>query len=203
MYRTVFTEERIELTAKEFSGITSHEGIKDALVSKLKHNEGKCNANGYVKPGSIRLIDRSKGVAENGKFTANWIFDCKYACEVLKPVAYDPRDPDSIKSSVLPALIIDINETGAYCAVEEAIRVLLPRDYHAGNPAFDALKKGSTVRVRMEKHRFQTNDTYIMAVGTLHEGEATEEPMAAAVAEEAEAEEAEAEEAVTEAANTA
>ena len=182
MYRTVFAEERVELTAKEFSDLTSLEGIKDALVGKLKLNEGKCNANGYVKPGSIRLMDRSKGVAENGKFTANWIFDCKYTCEVLKPVAYDPKDPESLKTAVLSVTIIDVNKAGAYGALEEAIRVLLPRDLHAGNPAFEALKKGSVARVRMDKHRFQTNDMYIMAVGTLYEEELETATAAAAAA---------------------
>lgn len=169
MYRTVFIDERVELSAKEVSEIKSVEGIKDVLVSNLKRNEGICNANGYVKPGSVQIIARSLGAAENGKFTGNWIYDCKYTCEVLKPVAFDPKDPSSIKEAVLSVKIMDINEMGAYGHVEEAIRVLLPRDLHAGNPAFDALKTGSTTRVRMEKHRFQTNDTFIMAVGTLYE----------------------------------
>jgi len=162
-------DERIELSAKDFGGLTSADGLKDALVTKLKRNEGKCNANGYVKPGTVQLIARSMGTAENGKFTGNWIFDCKFSCDVLRPIAFDAKDPSSVKEAVLTVKIIDVNDMGAYGSFEEAIRVLLPRDLHAGNPAFNALKKGGTTRVRMDKHRFQTNDDYIMAVGTLYE----------------------------------
>jgi hypothetical protein len=168
MYRTVFIDERVEITAEEFSAVKSADNIRALLLSKLKRSEGKCNANGYVKPGSVQIIARSMGVAENGKFTGNWIYDCKFSCEVLKPVAYDPKDPDSLKSSVHSVNILEVNEMGAYGAVDEAIRVLLPRDIHAGIPEFDALKKDAIVRVRMEKHRFQTNDEYIMAIGTLY-----------------------------------
>jgi hypothetical protein len=34
-------------------------------------------------------------------------------------------------------------------------------------PEFDALKVGDTVQVRMLRHRFQTNDLFIAAVGEL------------------------------------
>jgi hypothetical protein len=191
MYRTVFIDERVELSAKEFGGLTSADGLKDALVAKLKRNEGKCNANGYVKPGTVQLIARSMGTAENGKFTGNWIFDCKFSCDVLRPVAFDAKDPSSVKDAVLTVKIIDVNDMGAYGSFEEAIRVLLPRDLHAGNPAFNALKKGGTARVRMDKHRFQTNDDYIMAVGTLYEGGPELAATAAAAAADLEEEAAE------------
>lgn len=166
MYTSVFIDERVEISAKEMNDVRSMDMLKDMLTAKLKHKEGKCNANGYVKPGSVQLLARSMGVAENGKFTANWIYDCKVSCEVLKPVAYDPKDPSN-EAAVLTVKIIKINKMGVYAVFEEAIRVLLPRDLHAGNPAFDVLKENDTVRVQMDKHRFQTNDEYIMSVGTL------------------------------------
>ena len=168
MYTTVFIDERVEVSAKEMNDVRSMDMIKDMLTVKLKQNEGKCNANGYVKPGSIQLLARSMGIAENGKFTANWIYDCKVSCEVLKPVAYDPKDSNN-EAAILTAKIIKINKMGVYAVFEEAIRVLLPRDLHAGDPAFDALKENDVIRVQMDKHRFQTNDAYIMAVGTLRE----------------------------------
>jgi hypothetical protein len=185
MYKPVFLDERVELTASEISEIQSLDGVKQALLSKLKRVEGKCNANGYVKPGSVQFLARSMGAAENGKFTGNWIYDCKYSCLVLKPVAYDPKEVDA-EASVLPCKVIAVNpKMGAYAVFDEAIRVLLPRDTHVGDPAFDALKEGAVVRVRMEKHRFATNDDCILAVGSLYKGPSSgdrEGPPAAAAA---------------------
>ena len=169
MYKPVFLEERVEITASEMSTIKTSEEAKHVLTEKLKRFEGKCNANGYVKPGSVQLLARSMGVAENGKFTGNWIYSCKYVCHVLKPVAYDSKEVDA-EASVLTVKVLKINKMGAYAVFEEAIRILLPRDIHVGDAAFDALKEGDSVRVRMEKHRFQTNDAYIMGVGTLYKG---------------------------------
>jgi len=199
MYKPVFLDERVELTSSELSEIQSLDGIKQALLTKLKRVEGKCNANGYVKPGSVQFLARSMGAAENGKFTGNWIYDCKYSCLVLKPVAYDPKEVDA-EASVLPCKVLKVNKMGAYAVFDEAIRVLLPRDTHAGDPAFDALKEGDVVRVRMEKHLFKTNDDCILAVGSLYkgppggpereEGKTAEEEEETAEEEEAEEEEA-------------
>ena len=191
MYKPVFLDERVELTASEVSEIQSLDGVKQALLSKLKQAEGKCNANGYVKPCSVQFLARSMGAAENGKFTGNWIYDCKYSCLVLKPVAYDPKEVDA-EASVLPCKVIKVNKMGAYAVFDEAIRVLLPRDTHAGDPAFDALTEGAVVRVRMEKHRFATNDDCILAVGSLYKGaQAAEEGKTEETEEEEEEEEEE------------
>jgi len=167
MYQTIFVDKRIELTPKELSDARTAEHIRDILVTKLKEQEeGKCNAEGYIRPGSIQLLRRSMGIAENGKFTGNWIFDCKIRCEILKPVAYDPKDPDNT-TSVLTFKVLDVNKAGVMASLEEAIRVLMPRDIHAHMPEFDALKVGDVVQVRMIRHRFQTNDPFIAAVGEL------------------------------------
>lgn len=167
MYQTIFVDKRIELTPKELSDARTAEQVRDILVTKLKEQEeGKCNAEGYIRPGSIQLLRRSMGVAENGKFTGNWIFDCKIRCEILKPVAYDSKDPDNT-ASVLTFKVLDLNKAGVMASLEEAIRVLMPRDTHVGMPEFDALKVGDTVQVRMLRHRFQTNDLFIAAVGEL------------------------------------
>jgi hypothetical protein len=77
---------------------------------------------------------------------------------------------------------------------EEAIRVLLPRDTHVGVPEFEALKLNDVVRVHMLRHRFQTNDPFISAVGEL--------VTATSVAESKSAEESEEEEEETTATET-
>lgn len=156
----MYLDERVALTPTELNIIRHPDEIKSVIETKLKEmHEGKCNANGYIRPGSVKLIGRSMGVAENGKFTGNMVFDCKYSCEILYPTA----------DMELDVMVVKVNKMGAYTVFEEAIRILLPRDLHLGNEAFDALEESKTVRVRLIRSRFQSKDTFIMAVGKLAE----------------------------------
>jgi DNA-directed RNA polymerase subunit E'/Rpb7 len=158
MFHTIYLDERIALTPSDLNDIKTSEGIHELLKMRLqKKHEGKCNANGYVRPGSIELIGRSMGTAENGRFTGNLLYDCKFKCQVLFPTA----------GTITEALVIKVNKMGAYAVYEEAIRILLPRDLHLGSTEFDSIKEGEKVRVRIERNRFGANDGYIMAVGTL------------------------------------
>jgi DNA-directed RNA polymerase subunit E'/Rpb7 len=158
MYHTVYLDQRIAITPAEINMISSPDSVKEILTTKLKEKfESKCTANGFVRPDSIEILARSMGVAENGRFTGNLLYDCKIKCDVLYPTA----------GSELPVMIIKVRKMGAYGHYDDAIRVLLPRDMHVGNKEFDEIKEGDVVRVRLERSRFQANDPFIMAVGTL------------------------------------
>ena len=160
MFSTIYLDERVALLPIEMNAVRSEDTVRDLLLTKLREkHEGKCNANGYVRPGSITLLGRSMGQAENGRFTGNVIYDCKLQCEVLYPVA----------GTMMSGKVIKVVKMGAYVVYEEAIRILLPRDIHIGNPTFDAMKEGDVVNVRIERSRFQTNDNFIMSVGKLAE----------------------------------
>jgi len=151
-------DERVSLTPSELNGVQTVDNIRDMIVTKLKEkHEGKCNSNGYVRPGSLQVLARSMGTAQNGKFTGDFVYDCKMKCDVLFPTA----------DSFLEATVIKINKMGAYAVFEEAIRVLLPRDLHVGNTVFDNIQENDSVRVRIKRTRFDTNSPFIMAVGVL------------------------------------
>lgn len=158
MFHIVYMDERLGLTPSELNMIHTPDSIKDIITTKLREkHEGKCNANGHIRPGSIELLARSMGVAENGQFTGQMMYDCKFKCEVLYPTA----------GTKIDVLVLKVNKMGAYAVFEEAIRILLPRDTHIGNTEFDNIKEGQTIRVVINRSRFQTNDPFIMAVGTL------------------------------------
>lgn len=158
MYDIMYVEQRVALTPTELNILTDADSIRGLIETKLRESyEGRCNSNGYVRPGSIKLLGRSMGCGENGRFTGNIIYDCKISCEVLHPVV----------GTVFDARVIKVNRMGAYAVFEEAMRILLPRDIHLGDAEFDALEEGATVHVRLERSRFQTNDNFIMGVGRL------------------------------------
>jgi ribA/ribD-fused uncharacterized protein len=54
---------------------------------------------------------------------------------------------------------------GIYVSYDDAIRVILPRDLHIGDEAFENVNIGDRVNVQIQKSRFQVNDTYILSVG--------------------------------------
>jgi DNA-directed RNA polymerase subunit E'/Rpb7 len=172
VYNTVFLDERVAVSPAEISEIETADDIKEILAVKLKEKyEGKCNANGFVRPDSLEIIGRSYGRSTNGDFTGNWLYDCKFKCSVLYPVA----------GMTLPVEVVKVNKMGAYGHFDEAIRILLPRDTHIGSKEFDEIEEGNKVQVRIERSRFQANDPYIMAVGA-HVVEAAATPPAAVAA---------------------
>ncbi len=172
MYHTVYLDQRIAITPTEINMISSAESVKEILTTKLKEKyEHRCTANGYMRPDSIEILARSMGVAENGRFTGNLLYDCKIKCDVLYPTA----------GSEMPVMVIKVNKMGAYAHFDDAIRVLLPRDMHVGNREFDEITEGDIVRVRLERSRFQANDPFISAVGTLLAGDELDAVPAAAL----------------------
>jgi hypothetical protein len=54
---------------------------------------------------------------------------------------------------------------GLYVIIEDAIRIMVPRDLHIGNEEFDAIELGDRIRIEIKKSRFQVNDTHILSIG--------------------------------------
>jgi DNA-directed RNA polymerase subunit E'/Rpb7 len=154
----MFMDERIYITPSENNSIRSVEGYTALLLEKAREkHEGKCNSNGYVRPGSVEILTRSAPIGENGKFTGNYTYDCKIKCDILYPLAGD----------IIEAMVMKKNDMGVYAVFKEAIRILLPRESHVGNLDFDSIELGTKILVKLNKTRFQVNDSYIMGVGSL------------------------------------
>jgi DNA-directed RNA polymerase subunit E'/Rpb7 len=159
MYKQVLLEERISINPSDTASKDSigTEGfIESVILQRLKTKiEGKCISSGFVKPDSLEILHRSMGTAENGRFTGNWIYYVKTQCKVFHPETNTP----------VTCKVVKVNKMGAYVVFDEAMRVLLPRDLHVGNEAFDALKTDDLVVVNILRSRFQTNDPFISSVG--------------------------------------
>ena len=174
MYHTMYLDMRSALTPKDVNEAASMEdGFTKLLESRLKNMlERKCNVNGYVRAGSVEVQQRSMGVAENGRFTGNWVYDCKFKCQVLYPTA----------GTHVKATVLKVNKMGVYAIFEDAdvrdevmIRILLPRDIHLGNEEFDRIEEGDKLVISLERSKFQTNDLFIVSVGRLVRREGAED----------------------------
>ena len=156
MYKPVVLEERVALNPTELSDKENTTNMNSLLLQRIKAKiEGRCISAGYVKPDSLEILHRSMGIAENGRFTGNYLFYVKLRCKVFHPETNTPVE----------CRVLKVNKMGAYVVLDEAMRVLLPRDLHLGNTTFDALSPEDTVMVQVLRSRFQTNDPFISSVG--------------------------------------
>jgi DNA-directed RNA polymerase subunit E'/Rpb7 len=152
-YVAVF-EEKVTLTPKDLrKEITS---IDNILEQKLRTRlEGRCSRNGYVLPDGIRIMSRSMGSVERGRFTGNLLFHIQAEGKVLNP-------PDG---TIIEGEVIRKNKMGLYVEYAKAIRIIIPRDINIGNEEFESVEVGEMVEVEIKKSRFQVNDEYILSVG--------------------------------------
>ena len=166
MEHTALFEERASLTSRDLRGeITDIDGL---LLQKLSTRmENKCSRHGFVLPGTMKILSRSMGYIEKGRFTGDIIFHVQAEAKVLNPPA----------GFTLEGVVIRKNKMGMYVSYNDAIRIILPRDLHIGDEAFEAVPVGATVSVEIQKSRFQVNDAYILSVG-LFRGAAVDAPVA-------------------------
>ena len=160
LFKPIFIDQRVALTPSEFREASAD--MDAYLLAKIRKGlEDQCCTHGYVRPGSTQILARSMGQAEHGHFTGDFLYTCKVKIMCLLPVA----------DQILEARILKMNKLGAYALIvdegrlREAMRILMPRDLHLGNTAFDSLKEGQGVRVRFMKSRFQAKASFISAIG--------------------------------------
>lgn len=161
LFKPVYLDHRLSLSPTEL-----HDAAADMdayLVKKIRRAlEGQCCTHGYVRQGSTQILARSMGQAEHCRFTGDFIYHCKIRVLCLLPEA----------GQLVDARILKVNKLGAYALIvddgkiQEAMRILIPRDLHLGNEEFDALAVDQGIKVRILQSRFQANDAFIQAVGT-------------------------------------
>ena len=152
-------EEKVALGPRVLNELRSNnKTLDDLILSVLREKlEGKCNHHGYVVPDSIKLLSRSMGILENGRFTGNILFYVQ-----AQGMVYNPANGTAIVGTVLKK-----NKMGLYVIYKDAIRILVPRDLHLKNPDYETIVPGNQISIKICKSRFQVNDPFIMSVGVL------------------------------------
>jgi DNA-directed RNA polymerase subunit E'/Rpb7 len=130
----------------------------DIILAKLKKQlEGKCSKHGFVIPGSLEMLSRSMGICEKGRATADFIYFVKAQGKV-----YNPPDGTEVVGEVSLK-----NKMGCYVVVDNAVRIMVPRDLHIGNDLFDGISVGDRIRVLIKKSQVRVNATHILSIGEL------------------------------------
>lgn len=147
-------EEKVPITPRDLSRdkIQIEALLRKKLATKL---EGKCSLHGWVQPNSIQVLSRSMGYVEKGRFTGDIVYHVQAEGKVYNPPA----------GLIVEGDVIRKNNMGMYVNYKDAVHIILPRDLHIGDEAFDQITIGETVRVEIKKSRFQVNDEFILSVG--------------------------------------
>ena len=82
-YTAVF-EEQVSLNPRDIRGKVV--SIDTVLEGKLRARlEGKCSRHGYVVSDTVKILSRSMGSMERGRFTGNIVFHVQAEGKVLNP----------------------------------------------------------------------------------------------------------------------
>ena len=128
----------------------------DILLKKLKTQlEGKCSKNGYVIPGTLEILSRSLGFSEKGRGTADFLYYLKAQGKVYNP-------PDGL---IVEGEVMLKNKMGCYVILDNAIRIMIPRDLHIGNEEFDNIELKDRIRIEIKKSQFRANASHILSIG--------------------------------------
>ena len=140
--------------------------IKDNLLTKLKRElEGKCIAEGYVKTGTISVINYSSGVVK----ADNVVFRVAVECEICKPV----------EGMIMKTKITNVTKAGIKCIWEDEkispVIVFIARDHNHKNKYFQEVAKNfeenpkqkNSIKVKVIGIRYELNDEKISVLAEL------------------------------------
>ena len=118
---------------------------------------GKCIVEGYVKPGSIRVITFSSGIVKG----ENILFDVVFNCEVCYPVS----------GMNLNCIAKNITKAGirAESADEQPSPFILfvARDHFYASEHFNSIEENEKFVARVIAQRFELNDKYVSIIGEI------------------------------------
>jgi DNA-directed RNA polymerase subunit E'/Rpb7 len=132
--------------------------IKDNLQKKIRNLvEGKCVAEGYIKPKSVEIVSYSSGLIKDDHVE----FQIIYKCMVCNPVSEMEMD----------CVVYNMTKAGIHAhVVDEAenipITIFVARDYHQAATDFDNVSEKDNIKVKIIGVRFELNDSTITAIAS-------------------------------------
>lgn len=135
-------------------GKNLHQTIEENISAMLS---GKCIVEGYVKPGSVKIITHSSGLIKG----ENVIFEVIIKCEVCFPVA----------NMLLKCVAKNITKAGirAESAEEQPSPFVLfvARDHHYSSDLFNSIEENEKFTARVIAQRFELNDKYVSIIAEI------------------------------------
>ena len=157
--KTIFTRglitKKIILSIKNIG-----KNIKKTIETYLKANyEGKCQIDGFIRPGSCNIISYSCGtIFEGNKISFEVVFDC-YLCF-------------PVEGMLIECIAKNVTKAGVRCESNEyvpsPIVAFLAKEHHQNDKKFNTIKEGDKIIVKVIGQRFELNDPNVSIIGELY-----------------------------------
>jgi hypothetical protein len=136
-------------------GTNVEKTIQNTISSKI---EGKCIVEGYVKPGSIKIINISSGTLQGRFIEFQVVFECSICCPV--------------EGMHIKCYAKNITQAGirAFTSLDEKnspVIIYVSRDHHSTNEYFNSVKEKDVIIIRVIGQRFELNDKQVSIIGEL------------------------------------
>jgi DNA-directed RNA polymerase subunit E'/Rpb7 len=155
------------LTMKVTLNITEiGKNVKQNLERSIsKQTEGKCIAEGFIKPNSVKVFSYSAGMINGDNVQFQTMYDCM-VCHPVEGMLIECQTKTITKAGV-HAEVIDDNGI-------VPLTIFVARDHHRTEKAFATIKENAKINIRVIGIRYELNDPYISVIGKLVEsGDAT------------------------------
>lgn len=134
------------------------DNIKQTLEKTIANSvEGRCIVEGFVKPGSVRVVSYSSGSLRGSDVFYSVIIECQTCCPV------EGMNIDCVAKTITES-------AGIRAEVEEEpspVVIFLARDHHYTNKSFSKVKVGDKIKARVIGQRFELNDKYVSVIAEL------------------------------------
>jgi DNA-directed RNA polymerase subunit E'/Rpb7 len=135
------------------------QNIKQNLERSISYSiEGKCTQDGYIKPNSVRVNTYSAGIVNNEKVEFQTVFECM-VCHPVEDMVIDCKVKTLTKAGIHGEVIDNDGNM--------PVTIFIARDHHFTNKLFGTIEENSVITTKIVGIRFELNDPYICAIGTL------------------------------------
>ncbi len=134
--------------------------VKQNLEKQIiARNEGRCIAQGYIKPNSVSIQSYSCGKVREQRVEFDVVFEC-LLCHPVKDMMIECKVKD-ITLAGIHAIVKDPDSDN------EPITVFLAKDHHLDNRTFSEISEDQTIVVRVIGVRYELNDPVITVLAVI------------------------------------
>ncbi len=136
-------------------------GLKQTLEQKTAYDiEGKCIPEGFVRPGSSKIVSYSSGSMTTGQYV---FFMVIVECDICLPV----------EGMIIQCVATNITKAGIRAEIEgeseSPVVIFIARDHHFTSEFFSQVNEKDSINVRVIGQRFELNDKYVSVIAELIE----------------------------------
>jgi DNA-directed RNA polymerase subunit E'/Rpb7 len=159
IYTNIILDRKVGIASKQLKGLKNMEEL--LLTNLTKEIEGKCIHEGYVKPNSIKIYERSIGRIIDGHFDGNIFYNVRFSVNLCNPP----------EGSIISCTVHSINKMGILAGIgiigNSPLLILLARQHHIDNDLFNQINEGDPISVVIVGKKYELGDKQINIIAEL------------------------------------